>query len=239
MEINDEMIKQSYFIAKQVFEKKLTLIEGAAFLKEKYNMNDASAKYYINDYRYMRTSKPYAQTMKGNATKYYLQNIYNDFGYDALQTALQAVDLHIVYYETLDNGKLNNIRKIYEEFLKIEKPNNYNNEFIDESENLYTEGKVKKVFVNIYERDREARKKCLEHYGYKCTICGIKLSDIYGVIADNFIEVHHLKELSSIKREYEINPIEDMRVLCPNCHAIVHRKTPALSIEEVKKMINK
>ena len=239
MEINDEMIAQSYIIAKEVFNNERTLTDGAIFLKNNYKMNEGSAKDYINDYRYMRTGRQYARTMKGKATEYYLKNIYDDFGYNALQMALQAVDLHIAYYETLDNGKLKNIRKIYNEYIKIQGPDDSVLEFMDEPEILYTEGKVKKIFTDIYERDPEARKKCLEHYGFKCSICGIILSDIYGDIAANFIEIHHLKELSTIKTEYNVNPIEDMRPLWPNCHSIVHRKKPALSIEEVKKRINK
>lgn len=37
----------------------------------------------------------------------------------------------------------------------------------------YAEGAVKSVLVNAYERNRRARQKCLDHYGCKCSVCGI------------------------------------------------------------------
>jgi 5-methylcytosine-specific restriction protein A len=177
--------------------------------------------------------------MNGDATKYYLQNILNDFGYEALQTALVSVDLHIKYYESLKHGQLNNIREIYSTFNKVKPQIIIYNEYNDEEERYFNEGKAKKVLVNIYERDFEARRKCIEYYGYKCFACGLVLSDVYGEIANSFIHVHHIIELSSIKKEYNVDPIKDLRPLCPNCHAIVHRKSPALSIEGLIELIKK
>jgi len=57
------------------------------------------------------------------------------------------------------------------------------------------EGAVKRVSVNAYERSPAARSKCIAHHGYKCAACGILLSDFYGDIADNYIHIHHLKQL--------------------------------------------
>ena len=239
MKITDEMVKQSYRIAKKVYDKEIGLTDGARILCEEYKMNDGSAKDFINNYRYLRTGQTYARTMNGNATIYFLQNILNDFGYEALQTALLSVDKHIKYYESLKHGSLNNIREIYNSFIETEPRIIIYNEYNDEEEKYFNEGKAKKVLVNVYERDIEARKKCIDYYGYKCFACGVILSDIYGKIANNFIHVHHIIELSSIKEEYNVDPIKDLRPLCPNCHSIVHRKSPALSIEELIELIKK
>ncbi|MFG3611289.1 hypothetical protein [Rummeliibacillus stabekisii] len=46
--------------------------------------------------------------------------------------------------------------------------------------------------------------------------------------------VHHLKELHTIGESYEVEPIADLRPVCPNCHAILHKRKPAYSIEEIK-----
>jgi hypothetical protein len=43
-----------------------------------------------------------------------------------------------------------------------------------------------------------------------------------------------LKELAKFSEEYEIDPIKDLRPVCPNCHAMLHRRTPAYTIEELK-----
>jgi 5-methylcytosine-specific restriction protein A len=239
MKISDEMIKQSYIIAKRVYEEKLTLTDGADTLHKQFHLDEGSAKTFINNFRCLITGQQYTRTMNGNATKYYLQNILNDFGYNILENALQAVNFHILYYEGLKHGRLNNIRNIYKYFKKIQEQNTIYYEYNDEKELFFNEGKAKKVLVNIYERDQEARKKCLKYYGYKCFTCGILLSDIYGEIGENFIHVHHIIELSSIKKEYIVDPVKDLRPLCPNCHSIIHRKSPAISIEELKKLIKK
>lgn len=109
---------------------------------------------------------------------------------------------------------------------------------VDESV-AYVEGAVKSVAVNAFERNAKARTKCISHYGYKCSVCGILLSDIYGEIAVNFIHIHHIKQLSTIGEEYEVNPIEDLKPVCPNCHAMIHRRNPAYSIEEVRSLLKK
>ena len=50
---------------------------------------------------------------------------------------------------------------------------------------------------------------------------------------DGFIHVHHLRQLSEIRKEYLVDPIKDLRPVCPNCHAVLHLRNPAYSIEEV------
>ncbi|HSX81067.1 MAG TPA: HNH endonuclease [Candidatus Saccharimonadia bacterium] len=52
-----------------------------------------------------------------------------------------------------------------------------------------------------------------------------------------FIHVHHCRPLSEIAGEYVVDPIEDLRPVCPNCHAVIHRRTPPFTIEEVRSML--
>jgi 5-methylcytosine-specific restriction protein A len=98
----------------------------------------------------------------------------------------------------------------------------------------YLEGSLREISVNAYERNDEARAKCLEYYGYKCVVCTFDFEKIYGSIGRHFIHVHHLTPLSEIKKEYEVDPIQDLRPVCPNCHSIIHRTQPALSIEKLR-----
>ena len=101
------------------------------------------------------------------------------------------------------------------------------------------EGAAATVMVNRYEyeRDRAARSKCIAHYGCTCNACGINLVSVYGAAADGFIYVYHLKPISSVKAEYELDPICDLRPLCPNCHAIAHLRREPYSIEEIESMM--
>lgn len=109
----------------------------------------------------------------------------------------------------------------------------------DIEDNDLFEGSKKQITVNAYERSSQARQKCIEHYGTKCTICSFDFEKTYGEIGHNFIHVHHIKPLSEIDEKYKINPIKDLRPVCPNCHAMLHKRKPAYSIEEIQDKINK
>lgn len=86
-------------------------------------------------------------------------------------------------------------------------------------------------------RNPIAREICLNHYGYDCSVCGFNFLKTYGEIGKNFIQVHHLNEISQLGKEYKINPITDLRPVCANCHSMLHKKKPAYTIEELKAFI--
>lgn len=98
----------------------------------------------------------------------------------------------------------------------------------------FVEGSAHSILVNAYERNSAARKKCLEHYGTNCFVCGFDFEKAYGEIGKNYIHVHHLKSLSQIRKQYKINPIKDLRPVCPNCHAMIHRYQVAMDIDVLK-----
>lgn len=100
-------------------------------------------------------------------------------------------------------------------------------------ENLF-EGAVRRVSVNAYERNLEARKICINYYGAICKICNFNFETTYGEIGKGFIHVHHLKQISEIGETYRIDPITDLIPVCPNCHAIIHKRNPPYTIEEVR-----
>ena len=235
-QITDEMIKYVYEFSKDVYNGKISINNAAKKLSEEYSMNESSARDYINNYQCMRYGDIYKRTMNTRATKYFLDNIYQEDGQSELEKALISVLSHLNYYESLRHVKLNEIRQIYEQYSKLINDADLTL-YPEEKENIYKEGKAKQVYVNIYERDQNARKKCIEYYGYKCCVCGILLSDKYGVIGRDFIHIHHIKALSAIKKEYTVDPISDLRPVCPNCHAMIHRRVPPYSIEELKEII--
>ena len=90
-----------------------------------------------------------------------------------------------------------------------------------------------------YERNPKARKRCIKYYGTSCCVCGFNFGQVFGAAAEGFIHVHHLKPLSDIGEEYKVNPIEDLRPVCPNCHAMIHLGGKTRSIENVKAMLKR
>ncbi|HEV2661162.1 MAG TPA: HNH endonuclease [Ktedonobacteraceae bacterium] len=106
----------------------------------------------------------------------------------------------------------------------------------DGQESFY-EGAVKQVYVNRYERSRSARDRCVEIYGSKCSVCGFDFAEKYGEVGKDIIHVHHLVPLSQSGKEYKVDPENDLRPVCANCHVIIHQSNPPYSIDEVKAML--
>jgi hypothetical protein len=101
----------------------------------------------------------------------------------------------------------------------------------------YFEGASKTISVNTYERSKVARMRCVEHHGVDCSVCGFNFENIYGEIGEGFIHVHHLKPLVEIDEKYEVDPIKDLIPICPNCHAMLHKKIPVYSIKKLRSII--
>lgn len=96
---------------------------------------------------------------------------------------------------------------------------------IDETSGEYQEGASHQTTVTSYERNPFARQKCLDKYGYSCQICGLNFEDKYGEVGKDFIHVHHIEFISSKGgKSHQVNPEKDLIPVCPNCHAMLHRK---------------
>lgn len=100
-----------------------------------------------------------------------------------------------------------------------------------------TRNHSRRVYVNRYERNAKARALCLAHHGMKCACCETLLADVYGSQAAELIHVHHLTPLSSIPEGAEIDPVQDLRPVCPNCHCVIHTRQEPFTIEEVRAML--
>ena len=101
-----------------------------------------------------------------------------------------------------------------------------------------TEGKKVKTTVSKYERDPKLRLEAINQHGLSCAACGFNFNDVYGELGSGFIHVHHLTPLSEIGEEHRVDPKTDLVPLCPNCHSMVHRRSPALSVEELRIVID-
>ena len=64
----------------------------------------------------------------------------------------------------------------------------------------YEEGRKISVAVNIYERSRQARQKCVAYYGFICAVCGFDFQKFYGELGKEYIHVHHIVPLSQVNQ---------------------------------------
>ncbi len=103
----------------------------------------------------------------------------------------------------------------------------------------FFEGAAIRVIANRYERDARARKLCIAKWGLACMACDLSFASTYGPLGDGFIHVHHLTPIASIREEYVLVPERDLRPVCPNCHAMLHRQEPPLSIQALRAVLGK
>lgn len=71
-----------------------------------------------------------------------------------------------------------------------------------------------------------------------CEACSFNFEDKYiDEINIDFIEAHHLKPVSEMK-DNETTNIDDIVMLCPNCHRMIHRHRPWISDrKDIKKIL--
>ena len=99
------------------------------------------------------------------------------------------------------------------------------------------EGAVKAVVLNKYERRPKARALCIAHYGARCVVCDMNFEDRYGKTMAGFIHVHHVTPISAIRKSYRVDPIRDLRPVCPNCHAVIHSRGRTMSVARARSLI--
>lgn len=99
------------------------------------------------------------------------------------------------------------------------------------------EGARERIEVNRYERSRINRMLCIELHGTACRVCGFQFEEVYGTTGRGFVHVHHVVPVSRIGADYVINPRVDLVPVCANCHAMLHRRDPPFSVEELRSLM--
>ena len=91
---------------------------------------------------------------------------------------------------------------------------------------------------SFFERNPALAHRAKEVYGCACQVCGFDFVQAYGEIGRSFAEVHHLNPLSerpaSEWTDAVLTRVADLAVLCANCHRMIHRRRPALSLDELR-----
>ena len=102
----------------------------------------------------------------------------------------------------------------------------------------YWEGAVKRITVNAFERNADARSACIAHFGASCRVCQFDFGARYGELGSGFIHVHHTRQLKDIRVGYAVDPKLDLVPVCPNCHAMLHQTSPPLTVSELQKRLH-
>ena len=113
---------------------------------------------------------------------------------------------------------------------------------LDDDELEVQEGRLLTRVHRTRERDRKItqkkKDKVRKELGtLRCECCGFDFEKTYGQLGDGFIECHHIKPISEIIPG-EKTSLDDLSLVCSNCHRMIHRKRPWLSISELRKLIS-
>ncbi|WP_242694407.1 HNH endonuclease [Staphylococcus nepalensis] len=134
---------------------------------------------------------------------------------------------------SLKDNLLNFILEKVDPFFNSSNKNEYELENIE-----YKEGKIQVRYGVKFERNPKLRQKAVKIHGATCKVCGFNFEQVYDGIGKNFIEIHHIKPMYSVRKEISVNPKTDLAPLCSNCHKMIHRnKDKPLTIEELKERI--
>lgn len=69
-----------------------------------------------------------------------------------------------------------------------------------------------------------------------CEVCGFDFAKTYGEHGAGFIECHHTKPVSEL-RDRDTTKISDLALVCSNCHRMIHRKRPWLSVQGLRQLL--
>ena len=118
---------------------------------------------------------------------------------------------------------------------------------LDDDEPRYTtEASEGKLLSRLHQR-RERNAKLVEskkaltlttHGKLCCEACDFDFATIYGEYGFGFIEAHHLRPLHTLLPG-SVTRLEDLALLCANCHRIIHARTPWLTLEQLTALIDK
>ena len=112
---------------------------------------------------------------------------------------------------------------------------------LTQEDDEFSEGKI--LLKEHLKRERnnkliiEAKKRFVNKNGHLyCEVCGFDFKKQYGALVDNFIEAHHSIPVSTMA-EGDTTKVEDIIMVCSNCHSMIHRRKPWLDKDELKKIL--
>jgi len=112
-------------------------------------------------------------------------------------------------------------------------------------EELFLEGKSKGSFKFHTQRERNprvienAKQIAKESGNLFCAACGFNFAKVYGERGEGYIEGHHTKPISKMKKQGEETMVKDIALVCSNCHRMLHRTWPLITVDKLKRLIKK
>lgn len=102
----------------------------------------------------------------------------------------------------------------------------------------FAEGERARRETHLFKRNPALRAAAIAKHGLRCFGCKHALSELYGPLGEGYIEIHHLDPLGegidSMTPEAKMTTVDDVAPLCPSCHRMIHRRRPALTLDQLR-----
>jgi predicted HNH restriction endonuclease len=108
-----------------------------------------------------------------------------------------------------------------------------------ERERRFLEGEQRAAITARSVRSTALRAEAKRRWGTRCYCCGFSFEEFYGALGKDFAIIHHLDPLENSDGQPRETSVEEVRIVCANCHYILHRQAPPLGVDELKRRIAK
>jgi hypothetical protein len=104
------------------------------------------------------------------------------------------------------------------------------------------EGRLALAIHVVRERSKRMTRRAKEAHrertgSLRCRICSFDFEVTYGELGKDFAEVHHAVPLSERPEEGIATSLNDLVVVCANCHRMLHRQRPWLTVESLERLL--
>lgn len=111
----------------------------------------------------------------------------------------------------------------------------------DDEEEAFPEGRVLFRIHRARERNatlaKRAKERALRKDGtLRCIVCEFNFAASYGSIGQGYIECHHTHALSDVADETATR-LDEVALVCSNCHRMIHRRRPWLKLSELRTVL--
>lgn len=230
MKIPNQLTPVAYQISKKVYESQLTFSEGKNQLAGDGRMNSNSAADYINNFKYMMDGMRFTRTLNAFSMEYYFESIFKDYGESKLSNALNALKLHIEYYEGIQKVRMHKMRDIYDKYFaaspiespdeqeqneiiqEIHKQHKSKEDILEDLKNLKeSDSEIVTINTRAFKRDNKTIAQIKILRDFRCQICGTTILKKGG---GKYIEAAHIKPKHQKGRE----TLDNIILMCPNHH---------------------
>jgi len=88
-------------------------------------------------------------------------------------------------------------------------------------------------------RNANLRVAAKNHWGTDCYCCGFDFRTFYGDAGEGIALVHHIEPFAQSGNESRASSVDDVRIVCANCHYLIHSEDPPIDVDTLRRQIRR